>query len=603
MFNKIPEQVISDVQNAHDIVDVIGEYVQLNKQGQNYFGLCPFHGEKTPSFSVTKEKQIFYCFGCKKGGNVFTFLMEHEGLSFYEAVKSLADRSGIKLPAIKSEHSSSLSEESQNILSAYEWTTKFYHHVLKYTKEGERGYQYLRERGIDEASIEAFQIGFAPSDDELTIKFLKEKGFHRQILTAAGLLNAHDDERLTDPLAGRVVFPIRNHLGKVVAFSARAIRDQQPKYLNSTESEVFKKSRLLFNFDQARRLARKQNKMILFEGQLDVIAAHQVDVKNVVATLGTSLTESQAKLLNRYVQTVIICYDDDQAGLEASYRAANLIQKMGCQVMVSSLGEGLDPDGYFQKYGAKAFQENVIEQSDPYIAFYMRYLKKDYHLNRQGDRITYLQKVLKEIAKVRSSIEREHYLVELSDQYQLSLDALREEMRVFQRNKRFDKDKRSNNRYTKDNMISYQDARPLPAFHNAERRLLAYMLQDKDITDKVQQELGASFRIDEHSVIATHLYAYYEEHDTANISLFIDRLNDETLKQRVLELSLVPMTDDISYEEIDDYIKVIQREADEKVMIQKYREEQREAEKNNDHIRAAQIAMQIIEIKKKLKNV
>lgn len=603
MFNHIPEHIIRDVRNSTDIVEVIGEYVQLNKQGQNYFGLCPFHNEKTPSFSVTQEKQIFYCFGCKKGGNVFTFLMEHEGYTFLEAVKTLADRSGIQLPTIKNNQTSSLSEETLNILSAYEWITKFYHHVLKYTKEGERGYQYLQERGIHETSIETFQLGFAPLDEELTINFLKEKGFHRQLLTRAGLLQMNDNQELMDPFAGRIIFPIRNHQGKVVAFSARTIREQKPKYINSTESDIFKKSRLLFNFDEARRFGRKQNEMILFEGQLDVITAHQNDIKNVVATLGTSLTETQANLLKRYVKTVTVCYDGDEAGLEASYRAATLLRKVGCQVKVSHLEEGLDPDGYIKKHGVQFFKKDILEKSDPYLAFYMRYLKKDYHLNRQDDRIAYLQKVLKEIATIDSSVEREHYLVELSDRYNLSLDVLREEVNTFLKKNPFAKDKRTDNRYTKSNMISYRNDKILPAYHNAERRLLAYMLQNKDITVKVQEELGASFHIDEHSVIATHLYAYYEEYDTPNIHLFMDRLLDDSLKQLVLEMSLLPIAKEISMEEIDDYIEVIQRETEEMAMIQKYREEQKEAEKNNDHIRAAKIAMQIIEIQKNLKNV
>src|SRR5690625_2446637 len=307
MNKQIPEDVVDQVRKANDIVEVIGEYVQLKKQGRNFFGLCPFHGEKTPSFSVTQDKQIFYCFGCKKGGNIFTFLMELEGMSFSDAVKMLADRSGIELPQFTNERSS-MSKKQLDLLAAYDWLAKLYHHILRYTKEGQEAYRYLKERGIDDKSIEVFHLGYAPFMTDFTVQFLEEKGIQRPFLIQSGILRQHADQRITDPFAGRVIFPIRNHLGKVIAFGARAINQQEPKYLNSSESDLFKKNRLLFNFDLAKREIRKEKSVILFEGQMDVIAAYQADIKNVVATLGTALTDFQAKLLKRYVDTVIICY-------------------------------------------------------------------------------------------------------------------------------------------------------------------------------------------------------------------------------------------------------------------------------------------------------
>jgi len=391
-------------------------------------------------------------------------------------------------------------------------------------------------------------------------------------------------------------------LGKVIAFGARAINDQKPKYLNSSENDLFKKSRILFNFDLAKRHMRKKHEAILFEGQLDVISAYQIGLKNVVATLGTALTDSQAKLLKRYVDTVIICYDDDHAGLEASYKAATLLKDVGCQVKVARLIEGLDPDGYIKKYGSTSFEENIIHTSDTYITFYMRYLKKDYNLSLEGDRINYIQNVLKQIAMIESSVEREYYLIDLSEEYNLSIDTLKEEVNIFRRNRGFGKDKREENRYTNVKSISYDERKLLPAYHNAERQLLAYMLQDKAITDRVQKEIQASFQIEAHKVIATHLYAYYEDNQTPNVSMFIERLTDETLKQLVIEIAMLPILDNISDEEISDYIRVIQSQTSDMQLINKYREEQKLAEKQQDHIRAAQIAMQIIEIKKQLKN-
>src|SRR5690625_174498 len=366
MLRKIPEEKIEEVRKANDIVDVISEYVQLKKQGRNFFGLCPFHGEKTPSFSVTPEKQIFYCFGCKKGGNVLTFLMELENYSFYESIKILAEKSGIDLPQTHTTEETTLSQENQNVLSAHDWLTKLYHHLLRYTQDGKEGYEYFKNRGINDESIDQFELGFAPVVKGFTAEFLEGKGFHQQLLIKAGLLNLLDDNSVADRFAGRVIFPIRNHLGKTVAFGGRAIAGQQPKYINSSESELFQKNRLLFNFDLAKRQIRKENEVILFEGQMDVISAYQAGVKNVVATLGTSLTDNQAKLLKRYVDTVILCYDGDQAGINASFKAANMLRQVGCVVKITNLEKDTDPDSYINEFGAESFKKNIIRASDTY---------------------------------------------------------------------------------------------------------------------------------------------------------------------------------------------------------------------------------------------
>lgn len=603
MNKQIPEDVVDQVRKANDIVEVIGEYVQLKKQGRNFFGLCPFHGEKTPSFSVTQDKQIFYCFGCKKGGNIFTFLMELEGMSFSDAVKMLADRSGIELPQFTNERSS-MSKKQLDLLAAYDWLAKLYHHILRYTKEGQEAYRYLKERGIDDKSIEVFHLGYAPFMTDFTVQFLEEKGIQRPFLIQSGILRQHADQRITDPFAGRVIFPIRNHLGKVIAFGARAINQQEPKYLNSSESDLFKKNRLLFNFDLAKREIRKEKSVILFEGQMDVIAAYQAGIKNVVATLGTALTDFQAKLLKRYVDTVIICYDGDHAGIEASYKAANLLQQHGCQVKIAQLTDGLDPDGYIQKYGPQSFRQKVIQTSDTYISFMMQYLKKNYNLSLENDLIQYIQAVLREISRLESSVEREYYLRHLSEEYNLSITTLLEDVQQIRKNSNNRQDKRRENRYTKNNTKStYRvNHKLLPAYQNAERQLIAYMLQDKAITVRVQKEIKASFQVEEHKIIATHLYAFYEDEDTPNVSMFIERLADENIRQLVLEIAMLPIQDDLSDQEINDYIDIIQSQSQEMALIKKYQQEQKLAEKQNDHLKAAQIAMQIIEIEKQLKS-
>ena len=602
MFNRIPEETIENIRKANDVVDVIGEYVQLKKQGRNYIGLCPFHSEKTPSFSVTQEKQIYHCFGCGKGGNVVSFLMEMENYSFHEALQYLSNRSGVELPDTGLKTESSLSQENQNILSAYEWLTKLYNHLLRYTKDGKEGYQYFKDRGINDDSIDVFQLGFAPNVKDFTVEFLEKKGFHQQLLVKAGLLSVQNDNQVTDRFRGMIIFPIRNHLGKTVAFGGRAISDQGgPKYLNSSESDLFQKGKLLYNFDLAKRHIRKENEAVLFEGYMDVISSYQAGIKNVTATLGTSLTENQAKLLKRYVNTVVLCYDADRAGVEASYKAAALLRQVGCEVKIANLKDNLDPDDYIQAYGAEAFQNEVIRASETYTSFYMRYLKKDYNLRLEGDRIQYIENVLKQLAMIESPVEREYYLKELSDEYDISLDTLKNEIHVNQQKMTPPEDKRKKSRYTNKASNFYQTKKLLPAFHNAERQLIAYMLQDMSITDKVQKELGAAFNMDEHKIIVTHLYAFYEEGHPADVSLFIDKLADQELKQLVIEIAMTPVLEDISDKEINDYLKIIRSQSNDITSMKTLRQQQKLAEQQNDPIKAAQIAMQIIEIQKQLK--
>jgi len=604
MSNQIPEEVIEEIRKTNDVVDVVGEYVQLKKQGRNFFGLCPFHGEKTPSFSVTQDKQIFHCFGCGKGGNVITFMMEIEGFSFFEALKTLAERSGVDLPISSDNQKSSFSKENQDVLSAYEWLTKLYHHLIKHSKEGRDGYQYFKERGITDETIDTFKLGFAPNVQDFTAKFLEKKGFHKQLLAKAGIVSMWEDQRVVDRFRGRVIFPIRNHLGKTIAFGGRTITEDGPKYLNSSESELFQKGKLLYNFDLAKRHIRQKNEVILFEGYMDVISSYQAGIKNGVATLGTALTEMQARLLKRYVETVIVCYDADDAGVEAAYKAATLLQEIGCDVKVANVKEGLDPDSYIKKYGADDFNNKVIQASETFIGFLMRYKKRDYNLGLEGDRIKYVEQMIKELSIIDSQIEREYYLKELSNEFNLSMSTLENELNQHLKNKKTYKDKGFKDRYTSSRTVKYSQTNQLrPAFHNAERNLIAYMLNNRSITDKVREKIGASFNIDDHKIIATHLYAYYEAGHAEDVSLFIEKLTEEKLKHLVTEIAMIPISDEISEKEINDYLRIINSETNENEKIKLLKEQQKVAEQQNDPQKAAEIALQIIDIQKHSKQL
>ncbi|WP_138415746.1 DNA primase [Aquibacillus sediminis] len=602
MPGQIPEETIEQIRKSNDIVDIVGEYIQLKKQGRNYFGLCPFHGEKTPSFSVAQDKQIFHCFGCGKGGNVVTFIMEIEGYSFYQAITYLAEKSGQELPEQiqqKNEHHSS---EHQDVLKAYEWLTKLYHHLLRHTKEGKEGYHYLLDRGFTDEIIDAFQLGFSPKSKDFVVQFLENKGFHRQTMVKAGVLTANEENDVTDRFRGRVMFPIRNHTGKCVGFGGRTITDQQPKYLNSPETELFQKGKLLYNFDLARPQIRAKSEAVLFEGYMDVISAYQAGVTNGLATLGTSITESQAKLIKRYVDTIIICYDSDQAGIQASHKAAKLLKKVGCTVKVANMQHGMDPDDYIREYGADRFKKEVIDLSDPYMTFLMKYIRKDFNLNLEGDRIQYVENVLDELAQIDKPVEREHYLKELANDFDLSWQTLAQEISTRRQKVGVQQDKPKQTSHTNIITKPVKTKKLLPAYHNAERQLIAYMLTDVTIADKVKEELGGAFNVDEHKVIVTYLYAFYEEGHESNISQFIEFLPDHATKELVVQIGMIPIHDDITSQEINDYIRTIYLEQSDKVKINQLKAKQKEAERQNDPVKAAQIGMEILEIQRQLKN-
>ena len=599
---QVSNELIDEIRRDNDVVDIVGEYVQLKKQGRNYFGLCPFHSENTPSFSVNQEKQIFHCFGCGKGGNVITFMMEVEGFNFYQALQHLANKSGHTIPQLQHAQQQTNNHEQQTVLNAYEWLTKLYHHLLRRTKDGKEAKEYLHERGFTDETINEFQIGYSPKVKDFVVQFLEKKGIHRQIMVKAGLLKATESNDYVDRFQGRVIFPISNHLSKTIGFGGRSLTDgQEPKYLNSPESSLFQKSKLLFNFDKARSEIRKREEVILMEGYADVIMAYQSGLKNTVASLGTSLTDSHANLLRRYVDNVIICYDGDEAGINASYKALQLLRKTGCNVKVTVIPDGLDPDQYIRDYGKDQFQQLVYHQSMTEMQFIMYYFRKDFRLSQEGERLKYVEKVLGQIALLETSIERDYYLRELAEEFKLSLDSLKEDLsQRMQKSTKSDDNKRllgnTNGGYPQQQISSKQI---LPAFQNAERRLLSYMLTNHYIAEKVKNKIGSRFNLEEHQIIVTYLYGYYEEGNEPNPSDFITYLPDQHLQHLVVELTMKPMDWEVSDRELDDYIHLILSEQTEQVKIKRLKEEQKSLEKT-DPLKAAQIAMEIIKIKQSL---
>ncbi|MFC7060660.1 DNA primase [Halobacillus seohaensis] len=606
MAGHIPEETVDEIRKSVDIADVVGEYVKLKRQGRNYFGLCPFHGENTPSFSVSSDKQIFHCFGCGKGGNVYTFLMEIEGYNFLQAVHKTAERTGHSLPEqFNEEPTKQQDPESQSILEAHEWLTKLYNHLLRHSKEGKQALQYLLDRGFTEETIYKHQLGFSPTSQEFVVTFLEKKGFHPQTMVKAGLLNVNNQGEYFDRFRGRIIFPLRNHLGKTVAFAGRSLGEQEPKYLNSPETDLFQKGKLLFNFYLARSAIRKTKTLLLFEGYADVFSAEQAGVENGVATMGTSVSEVQAQLIKRYADQVIICYDGDEAGTNAAVKAAKILKRTGCQTNVARLPEGMDPDDYIKKFGGDRFKKEIIEASDPYTSFIINYLRRNYNLQLEGDRIAYIEKVLQEVAQLDRAIEREHYLNELATNFQISVETLKDEVenlrkRVTSKDGQGTKNNSRQNRSFESHSVHQK---LLPAFHNAERKLIAIMLKNQVIADKVQEELGGAFNISEHQVIVTHLYAYYEDGHQPDVSQFVERIEDQSLKNLVIQLTMSPSAEEeITDQELADYIHRIRIESMDRTDIKSLEAEQKRAEQHDDPIKAAEIAMEILRRKKELKN-
>ena len=601
MYPEIPQEIIRNVREQNDIVEVIEEYVALKKQGRNHKGLCPFHDEKTPSFSVAKDRQMFHCFGCGQGGDVIEFMMEIESFSFVEAIQYLANRAGITLPDTTSTTQPSISKEANELLKAFDWLTKYYHHLLKYSDDGKQGLQYLLDRGLNEKTIDDFQLGYSPVNSKFTINFLEKKGFHEQFLIKYGFLSPRENSPPVDIFRGRVIFPIKNHLGRTVAFGGRAIQDdQQPKYLNSIEHELFQKSNLLFHFDEAKNHIRKQNQVIIFEGYMDVLRAYQAGIKNIVATLGTSLTEYQAKLLKRYVDTVILCYDADNAGFQASYNAANLLKKVGCEVKIAQVKDNMDPDEYILTYGGEQFKEQVIDASDTYFKFFMKFKKKQYNLSIDSEKLAYIETIVEKLAEIESPIERDFYITDIADEFQLSSDIIKHDVEKYRKRNQNFMDKSSHNSNTNTKIMMTHPSQVLPAYYNAERMLLARMLKHTHIIEKVQQKLNGRFNAEEHKVILTHLYALYEEQREIDPNELLDKIQDQEIKKIVTELVITPINEEVSDQEINDYIDIINMEANDYAYLRSLKEKQK---KEQNPLIAAQIGLEIIEIEKQLKKI
>ena len=406
------EDIIEEVRSRSDIVDIIGEYVKLQKKGSSYFGLCPFHHEKTPSFSVSRDKQMYYCFGCHAGGNVFNFLQEYESYTFPESVEYLAERAGIALPKVEpSAEEKRLADMKSQIMEVHRVAANYYYRQL-YQPDGEKGLQYFLSRGLDLATMRKFALGFTTKKSDGLYTYMKEQGFRDEILKKTGLFTYDETKGAFDRFWNRVMFPIVSERGRVIGFGGRVMGDGEPKYLNSPETEIFNKRRNLYGISFAKRSRRKS--LILCEGYMDVIALHQAGFDNAVASLGTALTEEQTKLMAKHVKDVYLIYDSDLAGTDAAVRALPMLEEVGIVGHVVQLAPYKDPDEFLRAQGAAQFEQRLKEATSGFM-FQLRVKQRDYQMNTPDGKSRYVNEAVEMIvAKFEHRVDQEIYANALS---------------------------------------------------------------------------------------------------------------------------------------------------------------------------------------------
>ena len=622
MAQRIPQEVIEEVRHRTNIVDIIGQYVQLKKSGKNYMGLCPFHEERSPSFSVAEDKQIFHCFGCGKGGTVFNFLQEIEGISFPESVKRVADLEHLSVDFDWSEPrevaDTPENQQRRSLLQLHSKAAELYHHILVNTKIGEPALNYLLERGLTQELIETFQIGFAPQKRDFLSQVFKNEQLDETLFEPSGLFVQRDNGTFLDRFYQRIMFPINDPQGNVIAFSGRLLKtadfpgDEMPKYLNSPETTLFNKRETLFNFDKARKEIRKENTVLLFEGFMDVFAAWQSGVKSGVASMGTSLTNEQIRRLERVAKEVVICYDGDNAGVQATNRAIQLLQENShFDLSIVSIPEKLDPDEYVRKYGAEAFQNLANHGRETVFSFKMNYHRLTRNMNNEKEQLDYVNELLRELTNVQSPLERDRYLNQIAQEFQLSVHSLEEQFNQLKQEQR-SVQRQERQQFYQDEMMPppmeepvfeenhVQNKLPLTQVQKAERSLLFRLMNEQGVRQTVQQLPDFSFAHDEYQELYFLLESYATLHQSFDIADFINFLQDNQTKQLAIEIAYQNLSEESSEREVADLLHVIALSSIAEAIEQK-KIQQQEAKRVGNQQLEAELTMEIIQLARQLK--
>ncbi len=522
-----PEELVEEVRLKNDIVDVISGYVKLQKKGSSHFGLCPFHNEKSPSFSVSRGKQMYYCFGCGAGGNVFTFLMEYENYSFQEALKVLADRAGVELPKLEySKEAKEKAELKTILLEVNKLAAKYFYVQLK-SQQGRAAYTYLKDRKLSDETITAFGLGYSNKYSDDLYRYLKTKGYTDEVLLKAGLISADERHGAYDKFWNRVMFPIMDANNRVIGFGGRVMGDGKPKYLNSPETPVFDKSRNLYGLHRA-RISRKPY-FLICEGYMDVIALHQAGFTNAVASLGTALTEGHAALIKRYVNQVYLTYDSDDAGTRAALRAIPILKSMGITAKVIRMDPYKDPDEFIKNLGAEAFEERIHKAGNGFL-FSLKILEQDYDMASPEGRTGFLRAAAGRLAEFEEEIERSNYIEAVAKAYRVNVEELRKLVVKTALQSGMAKP------VTRPKATVNKERRKEDGALKSQRILLTWLIEDENIFRQIAGVIGPEdFTEPLYHTVAELLYRQQEE-GTMNPAQIMNRFTDEEEHRRVAEL-------------------------------------------------------------------
>jgi len=596
----ITEEQIEEIKKKSDIVEVISSYIPLTKKGRNYFGLCPFHDDHSPSMSVSPEKGIYTCFVCGAKGNVISFVMDYEKLNYVEALKVLGEKCGISLN-VSTYKKENHYEQFYNI---YEFTNKFYQNNLN-TASGHEAREYLKNRGITDEIIKEFNVGLALGFDKSVTKLLIQKGYKEKDLVDIGISNKND-YGYQDLFLNRVMFPLWNTEGKIVGYSGRIYNvSDTAKYINTKETVIFKKGLNLYNYHRAKNEVRMSGSVIIMEGFMDVIRAYSVGIKNVVATMGTALTVEQANLIRKLSNNVILCFDGDKAGNKATYACGNELLKIGISPKVVRLESNLDPDEYIIKFGAKKFKDK-LNNCISFLDFKLNYLKEGKNLNNNEDLTDYINGVIKEVKTIDDEILRELTLKKISSEINISLETLMGKLWKELEEEQVNVEQNMDEAFlsvappkpvftpNKQKKVKQITPRLVNKYTKAERKILFYMLHDKELTyryERVFPYLPTKI----YRFLASEIMYFVKKYDTISISDFLNYLSGkQELVDLVGEILNFDYNKDYTEEEITDYFKVL-REYNFKSEVDRLSEE---LKNETDLERQIELANKIMNLKK-----
>ena len=519
------DESIEEVRSRNDIVDVISSYVKLQKKGSSYFGLCPFHNEKSPSFSVSRGKQMYYCFGCGAGGNVFTFLMEYENYTFQEALKYLADKAGVELP--QTEYSAQAKERAdlKAILLEINKIAAQYFYVQLKSSKGEAGLSYLKRRELSDDTIKAFGLGYSNKYSDDLYRYLKERGYKDEMIAKAGLISIDERHGAHDKFWNRVMFPIMDVNSRVIGFGGRVMGDAKPKYLNSPETLIFDKSRNLYGLNRAR--STRKPYFLLCEGYMDVISLHQAGFTNAVASLGTALTPGHASLIKRYVKEVYLTYDSDEAGTKAALRAIPILKDVGITAKIIRMEPYKDPDEFIKNLGAEAFEERIGRARNGFM-FSLEVLERDYDMHSPEGKTDFMREVARRLGEFEEEIERNNYIEAVAQAYHVGYEELRKLVvktavqqglaKPVSRPKQTRKEKKEDGNIT------------------SQKVLLTWLIEDENIFSQICKYISPEdFTGDIYRTVASILYEQYEKQQV-NPAQIMNHFTDEEEHREVASL-------------------------------------------------------------------